>query len=348
MNLFLRVFKKYKRYIQIYIITFILSLLFNFAIDSVFYGNEIVAHLDIYLFRNFKTLGLMLFLYIYVVKILNADYWQDRKKVRVLCELVILILSSLIFVVVLLILSPNYKDLEIREYVLRLLTKKKIIILIFIENSFIIILLESIFSLYKQYDNKLRLQKTIQENERFKYNQLKNQINPHFLFNSLNLISAMTYNPENEKGTIYIDKLADIYRYVLQNNEKNLIQLSLEIEFIHKYIDILKIRIYDGLDVNIDLDDDILNREVLPMSLQLLIENVVKHNIADAETPLHVNIFSDGEYVIVSNNINPKEGNISSMGIGLENLNQRYKLISGKEIVVINENNCFIVKIPLI
>jgi LytS/YehU family sensor histidine kinase len=186
------------------------------------------------------------------------------------------------------------------------------------------------------------------EREKFKYNQLKNQLNPHFLFNSLNTLSAMVYTKTPDESVDYIEKLSDFYRYVLVNEGKNLISLNEEIEIINKYGDILKTRFQDGFVLNITLNEEDLNKKILFMSLQLLVENAVKHNIASKEKPLTVNIYSENNVIVVSNNKVIRTDNVISTGIGLDNLNERYKIVDNKEIKIIDEKEKFSVKIPMI
>lgn len=209
------------------------------------------------------------------------------------------------------------------------------------EDIFTILFIETIYMHYQRIETDL-------EREKFKYNQLKNQLNPHFLFNSLNTLSAMVYTKTPDESVEYIDKLSDFYRYVLVNEGKNLIPLKEEIEIINKYGDILKTRFQDGFVLNINLNEEDLNKKILFMSLQLLVENAVKHNIASKEKPLTVNIYSENNFIVVSNNKVIRTDNVISTGIGLENLNERYKIVDNKEIKIINNNDKFTVKIPMI
>lgn len=332
-------FKNWRRKILFFLFTYFLSLVVSFFIDYISFNQEISN----FLFFPYFSFNLVVFFFLSLVNLFtvyyfNKNYSRKEYMKRLILEGLLAIISANIITHI----------IGISFGLVDFLIPFEIILINSVQNIIIICLLELIYSYIKSNEDSIKIQKLNVENEKFRYKQLKNQINPHFLFNSLNLISAMTYNPKKDKSTIYIDKLAEIYRYVLQNDEKDIIKLSMEIDFINNYIEILKVRIYEGLYVNINLDNNSLIRNILPMSLQLLIENVLKHNIADSNTPLFVNIYSEAEYIIITNNINHNDKNHTSMGTGLINLNQRYKLITGKEIIVINDNNNFTVKIPLI
>lgn len=196
-------------------------------------------------------------------------------------------------------------------------------------------------------------QKTLLENEKLKHENLearlyilKQQLSPHFLFNSLGILNTLT---ADENVHRYIVQLSNIYRYLLNSNTNHLATLKDEIAFIDSYVYILKERFEDALLVTITVAQEELNKQLPPASLQLLIENAIKHNTALTEEPLQINIFTQNGYIVVSNNLNLKSfesGN--STGIGLHNISERYKLLSQNNIIIQKDNNNFIVKLPLI
>lgn len=142
-------------------------------------------------------------------------------------------------------------------------------------------------------------------------------------------------------------KLSLFYRYVLINTERDFVSLEEEINFIKKYIDILQIRYDDGLNITYNIDNKILNMQIVPLSLQLLVENAVKHNAIYSYNPLSIRIYSEGNKIVVANNIIKKAPAIDSIGIGLKNLNQKYNILCSTNINLINDSKNFIVKIPL-
>lgn len=177
---------------------------------------------------------------------------------------------------------------------------------------------------------------------------LKNQIKPHFLFNSLNTLATLI--PEDANQSVkYVESLAKVYRYILEIKDKKLISLNEELDCIAAYLFMLQIRFGDNLKVNINETGFENKHHIVPLSIQLLIENAMKHNIISNKKPLFIKIEKGkNNNLIVSNNLQKKEQMMPSTGIGLDNINQRYQMISQKEIDVIVTDNKFSVSIPLI
>ena len=188
---------------------------------------------------------------------------------------------------------------------------------------------------------KLREQNLIFQNE-----TLKNQINPHFLFNSLNTLSSLV-NTQIEIAGQFISKLSLIYRYILENGSKVKVPLKNELAFIEDYFYLHEIRSEGKILLNIEIKDD-NNYEILPVSLQLLIENAIKHNIATLEKPLKIAIYIEGQNIVVRNNKQKMATQVISTKIGLKNLNERVRLITGKEIIIEETTSDFVIKVPLL
>lgn len=188
---------------------------------------------------------------------------------------------------------------------------------------------------------ELREQNLIFQNE-----TLKNQVNPHFLFNSLNTLSSLV-NTQVEIAGHFISKLSLIYRYILENSSKAKVPLKDELAFIEDYFYLHEIRSEGKILLTIDIKDD-ENYEILPVSLQLLLENAIKHNMATLERPLKIAIYIEGQNIVVRNNIQKMATQVVSTKIGLKNLSERVRLITGKEIIVEETKNDFLVKVPLL
>ena len=182
----------------------------------------------------------------------------------------------------------------------------------------------------------------------YRYMKLKQQVNPHFLFNSLNILDCLVCDEKSEEASTYIHKLAGIYRYMIKSEDEELVPLRDELEFVQQYIDLLQIRFPEGFKVELDVPEDLMSRYVLPCSLQLLIENATKHNAVRSATPLTIRLKADENHVCVSNNIVPKFGKVESTGLGLKYLRQQYLDLSGKRIEIIHTENEFRVTLPLI
>lgn len=182
----------------------------------------------------------------------------------------------------------------------------------------------------------------------YRYMKLKQQVNPHFLFNSLNILDCLVCEEQSEKASLYIHKLAGIYRYMIKSEEEEVVPLREELTFVGQYIDLLHIRFPEGFKVEVDIPEELMNRFVLPCALQLLIENATKHNAVNAANPLEIKVKADRDCVSVSNNMVPKVGKVESTGLGLKYLRQQYLDLSGKQIAVEQTEEKFSVTLPLI
>jgi hypothetical protein len=183
------------------------------------------------------------------------------------------------------------------------------------------------------------------ENLIARYEALKNQVNPHFLFNTLNTLTGVV-EQYPEKASEFIRKLSDIYRYVLEQKDKETIPLKEELKFVDDYIFLSKMRYENGLVV----EKDIANTDLLivPLGLQMLIENAIKHNIISDDQPLVVEIGNNDEYIYVKNTLQRKSSVESTNQVGLENLVKRYEYLSDKEVEIVETESHFEVCIPLL
>lgn len=177
---------------------------------------------------------------------------------------------------------------------------------------------------------------------------LQNQANPHFLFNSLNVLTTLIES--NPKTAVsFVQRLADVYRYVLQKTEDHLVELREEINFINSYIFLQQNRFGNNLIAEIDVPDFFLDYYLPPYTLQILFENAIKHNIVSSEKPLLIKLFITGENtLVVENNLQPKISSPHSTGLGLKNIKNRYEILSSGNIEIINDERTFKVVVPLL
>ncbi|WP_299366406.1 sensor histidine kinase [Winogradskyella sp.] len=175
---------------------------------------------------------------------------------------------------------------------------------------------------------------------------LKNQINPHFLFNALNSLNSLVRG--NEEATTFVNELSYMYRYILQSGQQDLVTLNEELKFLNSYIYLIKTRYRNRFVMDINIPKDALNRSIPSLALQLLVENAIKHNEISEENPLKVLIYIEDHMIVVKNKIKPRSTFVHSTGQGLENINKRYKLLKGNEIIITKQDEFFIVKLPLI
>ena len=204
----------------------------------------------------------------------------------------------------------------------------------------------AIFLVIQWFDALKREQKLREENLVFQNETLKNQINPHFLFNSLNTISSLIQN-QPEAAENFINHLSSFYRYILENGQKNKVPLQVELDFIVGYFNLHRIRDEEKILLDVKIDDT-GTLQILPVSLQILVENAIKHNIATREKPLRISIYISDNYIIVKNNLQKKASQLRSTETGLRNLSERTRLITGRDLVIEETSDYFTVKIPLL
>ncbi len=182
----------------------------------------------------------------------------------------------------------------------------------------------------------------------YRYIKLKHQVNPHFLFNSLNILDCLICEEKTERASTYTHKLAGIYRYMIKSEEEIIVPLKDELAFVGLYVDLLKERFPLGFEVEIDVPEEHLGRFVLSCSIQLLIENATKHNAVSEENPLRIRVEARDGQITVRNNIIPKVTPTTSSGVGHIYIRQMYLDMTGKQIDILKTDNQYIVTLPLI
>ncbi len=204
-----------------------------------------------------------------------------------------------------------------------------------------------LYQTYQSQQVSIELERSQMDNLAAQFELLRQQVNPHFLFNTLNTLKYMVESGD-ENSVDFILKLSDFYRFTLENRKLDLIQMSEELKILQAYIYLLKARFEQGFEVNIQVSDKHKASAVPPFTLQLLVENCIKHNIVAPNKTLHVNIYSEGDHIVVTNNVQPKMTPEASTGLGLENINERYQQLFGKSIEILLDYKTFTVKLPVI
>lgn len=221
-------------------------------------------------------------------------------------------------------------------------------------NSAAIFCVIMIIAVYESIFFSHQLRHSIEETETLKRENLhaqlgalRTQVNPHFLFNNLNtLVSLIPENPQ--QASDFVQQLSKLYRHILEVKDEKLILLKEELGVLKAYAFLLQTRFGNNISVNIDVPDEKLIKEIVPLSLQLLMENAIKHNIVSADKPLQINVYYENGNLVVDNNLQMKKQVSESTGIGLDNIRNRYKLISDKPVKVTATGSNFTVSIPLI
>ncbi len=195
--------------------------------------------------------------------------------------------------------------------------------------------------------SKIEQQVLVKENISSQLEGLKNQVNPHFLFNSLNTLASII--PEDqERGVRFVTKLSKVYRYILDIKDQKLISVQEELNYLYSYTYLLKERFGDNIHVSIEVDEADYDKLIIPLSLQITFENAIKHNIITSNKPLHISVYMENENLIVKNNLQKKSTVGTSTKMGLQNIKNRYKFFTDKEVGVISTIQHFIVTLPLL
>ncbi|WP_438962012.1 histidine kinase [Nonlabens sp.] len=204
------------------------------------------------------------------------------------------------------------------------------------------------FYFYKELQKqKVNEQKVIARSATAQFDALKNQLDPHFLFNSLNvLVSLIEENPK--AATKFTTSLSKVYRYVLEQRHKELVPVDEELAFARTYVGLLKTRFEDSIQIDIPEKSNIPDAQVVPLSLQLLLENAVKHNVVSDSKPLQLRIYEDRNQLIIENNLQKKPVANSGSGVGLQNIASRYKLLTDRKMSIAQDESYFKVQIPIL
>jgi sensor histidine kinase YesM len=190
-------------------------------------------------------------------------------------------------------------------------------------------------------EEKLKIEKLAIE-----YEALKNQVNPHFLFNNLTVLSSLVYK-DQQKAVIFIHQLSNVFRYVLECRDREVVDFATERKLLESISYLYKMRHEDSLQIKINLPDA-TDKYIVPMALQMLLENAIKHNIISVSKPLMVEIREEEGYITVHNNLQPKKSDITSCKIGLENIISRYKYLTDKDVLIEISSENFVAKIPIL
>ena len=193
---------------------------------------------------------------------------------------------------------------------------------------------------------EIEAEKAKQESIRANYESLKNQVNPHFLFNSLNALTSLVYE-DQDKAAKFIKQLSEVYRYVLDSRNKEVVSLDEELRFLDSSLFLQQIRFGDKLKIENELKP--MKGNIPPLAIQMLVENAIKHNEVSQEHPLVVTLHADGSNLFISNNLQLRSKLISdSVGVGLDNIKKRFEFLSDRPIVIEKDEKNFVVRLPIL
>jgi len=212
---------------------------------------------------------------------------------------------------------------------------------------FITSIYESAYFFGEWRKNIQKTEALARENIQSQFEALKNQVDPHFLFNSLNTLAALI-DEDNDPAQKYLEQLSDVYRYVLLNKDRSTVTLEEELAFVESYLYLNKTRFRENLQVETRISEMQQNRKIAPLSLQMLVENAIKHNVISRDKPLTIRISQENDWITVENNVQEKSVFEKSTKVGLQNIINRYSYLSTQPVEITNEPGLFTVRLPLL
>lgn len=326
--------KKYVFLFALIIALLLLTFLFTFSVWNKMLTQEKILFNFLLNLPSWLIMGIIDFL---IIKIsMNKITWKSDTA-RIITDV---FLCNLFLISLSLIINYLIKNTEILSY----LTQFAIPLIIW--NSIIIFMIELFLYNQRQVEVEKKLAITEKEKIQYQYETLKAQINPHFLFNSLNVLSSLAYQ-DAEKANLFTKKLSGVYRYILLTSDQPTVILKEELSFLESYLFLEKIRFENTFSVNIEKENELLlNKNVIPISLQLLVENALKHNITTKNHPLNILIDIKENGILVSNNLQLRSS-VDKGGVGLINLQKQYSL-HNSAIIITQTEASFTVEIPFV
>ena len=294
----------------------------------------------------FTTLAGFMIAYpnLFIIHLLNKSFsWNKRPVKRILLQFIVGVAFAVSVAIIITSLA-NFID-PYEEGLISVLISNSLIFSVV--NIILMIALEAQIFFYDSNEAKTKAEELENELSNIKLEVLKNQINPHFMFNSLNVLSGLI-EYDVSKAQEFIDEFSMVYRYVLETIEKPVVSLKNELKFVRSYFFLQQIRYGDDLSIEINVPASLLNMLLPPLSLQIVLENAIKHNAINQSKPLKIEIYHQNENLMIRNNIQAKISTVYSSGLGQNNMTKRYALISDKLPEFIMEVKHYVVKLPLL
>ncbi len=282
--------------------------------------------------------------YYYGISI-RYDWEKDPKKRLWFGAVGSIVVTLIVFAILRYLMTLYYTGRSVSEFVEKEEASPYIIAIVI---TLIVSLFIHAFYFYRALQKKqVKEQKIIAGTASARFDALKNQLDPHFLFNSLNVLTSLI-EEDPDQAQKFTTSLSKVYRYVLEQKNKDLVTVNEELDFARTYVRLLKMRFEDS--IVFDIPETSLNAEakIVPLSLQLLLENAVKHNIVTSSKPLHIRVFEENGNLVVKNNLQEKQVVRKSSGVGLQNIEQRYNILSDRKVVIQKSIKDFSVSLPML
>ena len=337
--------RHFKNIIIVFVIGTVVFLIGNVMYDKFYFDSVNDLLIDFMFYQGYAFL--LGYSNMYYFQLLERINWEKNQRViRILVGIVGSVIITLLGLFILRTLTAlyyegyNFSDFIAHE------SWRNYTFGLWITLS-IVVIFHFVYFYNRYQQNKIKEQKVIAGTASAKFDALKNQLDPHFLFNSLNVLTSLIEeNPDSAQK--FTTALSKVYRYVLEQKNKDLVAVDEELKFAKTYMSLLKMRFEDSIVFNIPEQASNPESKVVPLSLQLLLENAVKHNMVTATKPLHIKIYENQGNLVVENNLQPKQIVKKSSGVGLSNIMQRYQLLTNKKVIINQQAERFVVAIPML
>lgn len=331
------------------ILIILLGCFFQFSLDVIFSLIYKTQGLFTHWINYVISIGITIIIVyglVFMTEWINRRYsWEKSPGNRLYVQIIMITLFVVIMVTALrhLLKITFFPDQFVR------LLDETIIAVFFVIMALLLVLIDIGVNLLNKWRFSLaEIERFKKENLETQFEMLRVQVNPHFLFNSLNTLSSLIYQ-DQDMASHFVRELSSVYRYILEKRKADIVSLKEEVEFTDSYRYLLGLRFDKKLIFNINIDEQLLDKKVIPLTLQILIENAVKHNIISAKKPLEIKIHSQEDNTLkISNNLQKKDSDTYSSGIGLSNISSRLQILTDRKLQVNESNNEFCVTVPLL
>jgi signal transduction histidine kinase len=317
-------------------------------VDQYHYGNDEVAWINAVIGTaySFVITSSLYFGSLSILYWLNEKFpWKDSVARRIIMEVLLVFSYSTVvqfFVILAFSKTPIFEGTKVDAgvYFENILFGNTITVIV-------MTMVEGVYFFRRWKESLVLTEKMKSENMASQLNSLKNQLDPHFLFNSLNVLSTLI-KKDTDRAELFIEDFARVYRYVLDVKDEMVVMLNQELKFLEAYSNLQKIRFGEALRLSVQINPRPMILYLPPLCLQELVSNAIKHNEVSEERPLKIEIYNEGDTLVVRNNLQRRSEDVLSMGVGLDNIHKRYSLLSDKEPHIEVAEEFFVAKIPLL
>lgn len=337
-----------KEFFNLFKISVLLAIIIAIVSKIIFWERDFEWHEQLeFVGVNFIFVFVLTLVNIYYNKYISSKYsWETQTRKRLWIGAIgSIILTVISFGLIRMFISLVVYEKTLSDFIAGERSSYYIIALVI---TLVVSLFFHAFYFYKALqEKKVKEQKIIAGTASAKFDALKNQLDPHFLFNSLNVLTSLI-EEDPIQAQKFTTSLSKVYRYVLEQKNKDLVSIEDELQFAKTYVKLLKMRFEDSIHLEIPEHSNNPEAKIVPLSLQLLLENAVKHNVVTSAKPLFIRVYEEEGSLVVENNLQEKQVVKKSSGVGLQNIQQRYRILTDRQVQIAKSTSDFKVKLPLL